>query len=626
MYTCFIDANEFAFIPLLFTLIPQQIIYVLFRKGNKNKNKNMQSRCFITPLSLATKTTFTSTTLTSNNLSSLRKSTVPITSSKTKVKATPTAAAWPIARFLSNFIFYTPLGKVFRSPSKKPNTNKMQQQSTKTILVTGGSGATGSRVISLLLKHPSINYTVVALTRSRERLFASLRSCNVQNIRELESSGKLRIVVSDMFNVPEEGIFDIHSCISCTGTRVGPKDDDEQRSKYYQGIVLYPAEILEDTPENVEYVSIKRLCNLVDNELSVMKDYNIPTPDISLFDYRVNKNVSEWGILDDVVMGGVSKSNIRYERGGLVFEGIVSIDNNGGFASSRTSDYDEVVDYSKFDGIQLRVRGDGNRYKFILRNEKKWDGNAHCVSFDTNNDGKWQLINLSFDRFNTVKRGKSIKDESLQFNPSRIIASQLMLSKFEYDGNLNPNFKAGEFQLTVASIRPYTMNKTKTTPGWIQLSSAAVTRPQRLAQVRGTDADVPILQLNEKIGRLLDWKLAGEDCIRQTNIPYTIVRSTALTVDDGKGINELRFDQGDLMNGRVSRDDIAGLLVHIVECGNEFIGKTFEVNTKQDGEEDLIGSIGERGVSLKSDNDIERSFGPFPYVPETQQENKINST
>lgn len=57
---------------------------------------------------------------------------------------------------------------------------------------------------------------------------------------------------------------------------------------------------------------------------------------------------------------------------------------------------------------------------------------------------------------------------------------QLMLSKFEYDGELNPNFRTGEFSLPMASI--YGVQMTKSSKGsakLVHVSSAGVTRVNR---------------------------------------------------------------------------------------------------------------------------------------------------
>ena len=62
---------------------------------------------------------------------------------------------------------------------------------------------------------------------------------------------------------------------------------------------------------------------------------------------------------------------------------MVSTDNNGGFASVRTRNFSPPMDLSDYDGIEIKVIGDGKRYKFITRCETKWDGVGYCYSFDT---------------------------------------------------------------------------------------------------------------------------------------------------------------------------------------------------------------------------------------------------
>lgn len=54
---------------------------------------------------------------------------------------------------------------------------------------------------------------------------------------------------------------------------------------------------------------------------------------------------------------------------------------------------------------------------------------------------------------------------------------QLMLSKFENDGKLNPSFKTGPFKLPVAKIWGYP--KEPQSPRFVLVSSAGVTRPSR---------------------------------------------------------------------------------------------------------------------------------------------------
>lgn len=162
--------------------------------------------------------------------------------------------------------------------------------------------------------------------------------------------------------------------------------------------------------------------------------------------------VAQWGALDDVVMGGVSQSYARAGDNCLIFAGEVSTANAGGFVSVRMRNLEEPLNLTDWEGIELEVRGDGQRYKFFVRCETRWDGVAHAQSFDTIG-GEWQVIRLPFRDFHAVFRAKTLPDAPL--NPTNVYAFQLMLSKFEYDGMLNPHFQPGRFSLELRSIRVY---------------------------------------------------------------------------------------------------------------------------------------------------------------------------
>ena len=50
-----------------------------------------------------------------------------------------------------------------------------------------------------------------------------------------------------------------------------------------------------------------------------------------IFDFNTNTNPRDWKIVDDGVMGGISKSIITLDQDGNgIFEGHVSLENNGG--------------------------------------------------------------------------------------------------------------------------------------------------------------------------------------------------------------------------------------------------------------------------------------------------------
>lgn len=76
-------------------------------------------------------------------------------------------------------------------------------------------------------------------------------------------------------------------------------------------------------------------------------------------------------------------------------------------------------------------------------------------------------------------------------------------------------------------------------------------------------------------GHLLDWRLRGEDAVRQSGLPYTIVRPGWLTDQPG-GSRGIRLEQGDTGEGSVSRADIAQICVQALWSPSAD-GLTFEV-------------------------------------------------
>ncbi len=172
----------------------------------------------------------------------------------------------------------------------------------------------------------------------------------------------------------------------------------------------------------------------------------------SVFDFA-DGDISAWGTLDDVVMGGVSQGNFFLRDQEAVFAGSVSTDNSGGFSSVRTQNFDPPFDFSGWTGLRLNVRGDGQRYKVILRNSDGWDSPGYIYSFDTTADTQ-AAVDVPFDQLVPTFRARSLPNAP-PFAPGQVFSFQLMLSKFEYDQQLNPQFAAGPFQLAMSSIGVY---------------------------------------------------------------------------------------------------------------------------------------------------------------------------
>jgi Complex I intermediate-associated protein 30 (CIA30) len=228
-------------------------------------------------------------------------------------------------------------------------------------------------------------------------------------------------------------------------------------------------------PANVEYVQVDPnrlnlsaqimagvrsiiICPLPPKVLSsltaAVTTYLAPNTQLELFDFtQPDANLqATWGAVDDVVMGGVSESGIRLANGYALFSGNVSTDNSGGFASVRTRNFEPSFNLSNYRGIELRVKGDGQRYKLFVRTETRWDGVGYAHSFDTIAD-EWMTIQVPFQDLVPIFRAKTVNDAPL--DTTQICSLQLMLSKFEYDKALNPRFTPGLFSLQIESISAY---------------------------------------------------------------------------------------------------------------------------------------------------------------------------
>ena len=124
----------------------------------------------------------------------------------------------------------------------------------------------------------------------------------------------------------------------------------------------------------------------------------------TLYDFTKQVKPTGWLIINDGVMGGLSRGNISLdESGNGLFWGHVSLENNGGFSLARlTLPTTNAQGYSK---IVLEVQGDSKRYQFRLK-EKKGQMHSHVHFFQTN--GEWQRIEIPFEDLRPTFRGRTM--------------------------------------------------------------------------------------------------------------------------------------------------------------------------------------------------------------------------
>lgn len=137
-----------------------------------------------------------------------------------------------------------------------------------------------------------------------------------------------------------------------------------------------------------------------------------------LFDFEEGCYISDWRVTNDTVMGGISSSQIYLndsENG--VFSGLVSTENNGGFAMTRKPLLVNFNASAKF--VELRVKGDNKNYQLRIksqRNQRYW----HIQTFNTTDS--WEIIRLPLKDFYASFRGYRLDIDNFNANKIEEIA------------------------------------------------------------------------------------------------------------------------------------------------------------------------------------------------------------
>lgn len=147
-----------------------------------------------------------------------------------------------------------------------------------------------------------------------------------------------------------------------------------------------------------------------------------------------------WQPINDGVMGGRSSSRLRWsETGHAVFEGLVSLDNGGGFASIRATT--SALAASGVVGYSVTVLGDGKHYKLNLRMDAAFDGVNYQAEFFPPL-GQWATLDLPLAAFVPSHRGRVVVD-----------APVLDATKVRQVGWMIAARQAGSFQLGIRSVK-----------------------------------------------------------------------------------------------------------------------------------------------------------------------------
>lgn len=161
-----------------------------------------------------------------------------------------------------------------------------------------------------------------------------------------------------------------------------------------------------------------------------------------IFDFERVEDTEGWRIINDGVMGGISQSEIIFTKNGtVVFQGTISLENNGGFASTRTSSLN--LEIGGFKGIAFKIRGDGKGYQLRLRTDNSFDGVAYRYRFSTQS-GSTQIIRAPFSNFEPVFRGRIVANSN-PLLPESILQIGLLIA----------DNQVGSFRIEIEWLKAY---------------------------------------------------------------------------------------------------------------------------------------------------------------------------
>jgi len=156
----------------------------------------------------------------------------------------------------------------------------------------------------------------------------------------------------------------------------------------------------------------------------------------TIYDFQKEASTAGWRVVDDRVMGGLSKGKLVVNNDGHgEYTGTVSTENNGGFSSLRYQF--DATGVSNKQTMVLRIKGDGKKYQFRVK-DKSSQYHSYISTFETS--GKWETIQIPLEDMYPSFRGRKLTIPN--FNHTQIEEIAFLIG----------NKKAESFELLIDSI------------------------------------------------------------------------------------------------------------------------------------------------------------------------------
>lgn len=132
-----------------------------------------------------------------------------------------------------------------------------------------------------------------------------------------------------------------------------------------------------------------------------------------------------WQAVNDGVMGGRSSGGPTFDRGVMLFQGVINT-NGGGFSSVRAGLQDGIL--AGQSAIKMRVKSDGREYKLTLRSDAFYRGRsvAFQAPLPQTPAGEWAEVTVPFLDLTPSVFGRPLRGP--RFEPSEARSVGIILA------------------------------------------------------------------------------------------------------------------------------------------------------------------------------------------------------
>ena len=140
-----------------------------------------------------------------------------------------------------------------------------------------------------------------------------------------------------------------------------------------------------------------------------------------LFDFSENSQSGKWQVVNDGVMGGLSRGAFKIsENGTALFTGTVSLENNGGFSSLRYNT--GITNVEGYTTLKIYLKGDGKKYQVRIQ-ENNDDYFSYIATFQTSE--KWETIEIPLKEMFPSFRGQKL--DRPNFNGKTVVGLTFLI-------------------------------------------------------------------------------------------------------------------------------------------------------------------------------------------------------